>query len=139
MIFTLIPHEHVLNVWPDVAGMFERATRTTNGRFDKLSVLDELLDNHISLWVVYEDNKPVASLTTRVIPYRAYKSLSIDWVGGHKMNDWLDEVMQTLKNYAKDQDCSRLEGRGRSGWTRALKKYGWKPDYIAVELELNDE
>ena len=139
MIFTLIPHEHGLNVWPEVADMFDRATRTTNGRFDKLSVLDELLDNHISLWVIYEDNQPVASLTTRVVPYKQYSSLSIDWVGGNKMKHWLDEAMQTLKNYAKDQGCSRLEGRGRSGWTRALKKYGWKPDYIAVELELNDE
>jgi len=139
MIFTLIPHEHVLNVWPDVAHMFERATQTTHGRFDKLNVLDELLDNHISLWVIYEEDQPVASLTTRVIPYKAYKSLSIDWLGGNKMSQWLDQVMDTLKNYAKDQGCSRLEGRGRSGWTRALKKYGWKPDYVAIELELDDE
>jgi hypothetical protein len=139
MIFTLIPHDHVLDIWPEVAEMLDKAARTTDGRFDKLSILDELIDNTIELWVVFDGKVPVAALTTRVSPYVKYKALSIDWVGGSRMRDWLDNAMDTLKQYAKDQGCRKLEGRGRSGWIRTLRKYGWKPDYTALELELNDE
>jgi hypothetical protein len=139
MIFTLIPHDHVLDIWPQVAEMLDKAARTTNGRFDKLSILDELMNNTIELWVVFDDKVPVAALTTRVSPYVEYKTLSIDWVGGSRMRDWIGDAMKTLKSYARDQGCRKLEGRGRSGWIRALKKYGWKPDYTALELELNDE
>lgn len=139
MIFTLIPHEHTLTVWPQVAEMLDKAAKTTDGRFDKLSILDELMERTIELWIVYEDKEPVAALTTRVVPYKGFKTLSIDWVGGHKMSGWLDNVMDTLKSYAKDQGCSRLEGRGRAGWKRVLGRYGWKPDYVAYELELDNE
>ena len=139
MIFTLIPHEHTLNVWPQVAEMLDKAAKTTDGRFDKLSILDELMARTIELWVIYDDTTPVAALTTRVVPYRNFKTLSIDWVGGGRMNGWLDNVMDTLKRYAKDHGCSRLEGRGRAGWKRVLSRYGWKPDYVAYELELENE
>lgn len=139
MIFTLIPHDHALTVWPEVADMLDKAAKTTDGRFDKISILDELMARTIELWVIYDDTTPVAALTTRVVPYREFKTLSIDWVGGSQMKQWLGEVMETLKHYAKDQGCNRLEGRGRSGWQRVLSRYGWKPDYVAYELELDDE
>jgi len=138
MIFTLIPTEHVLVVWPTVDEMLEKAAGTTDGRFDKLSILDELIENRIQLWVVYEDSIPVAAVTTRLSQFREFKSLSIDWVGGEKMGEWIDQVLSTIKLFAKDNGCKRLEGRGRTGWKRVLKRYGWRPQYIAYEVELDE-
>jgi len=139
MIFTLVPHEYTLTVWPEVAEMLQKAAKTTGGRFDKMNILDELMARTIELWIIYEDNTPVAAITTRVVWYKEFKALSIDWVGGTQMKDWLDEVMSTLKKYAQDNGCTRLEGRGRAGWKRVLSRYGWKPDYVSYELELGDE
>ena len=109
MIFTLIPQEHSLIVWPNVADLLSKAARTTNGKYSKMNILDELLENTIELWVVYdEDHKPVAALTTRVVAYDKFRALSIDWVGGGKMSKWIDLVIETLTKYAKDQDCSMM-------------------------------
>ncbi len=140
MIFTLIPQEHSLIVWPNVADLLGKAARTTNGKYSKMSILDELLNNTIELWVVYdEDRKPVAALTTRVVAYDEFRALSVDWVGGGKMSKWIDLVIETLTKYAKDQDCSMMAGYGRRAWSKVLAKYGWEQDYIAYKMELKDE
>ena len=140
MIFTAIPQEHALIVWPNVAGLLSKATKTTNGKFNKMNILDELLDRTIELWVVYdEDNKPVAAVTTRVVPYEKFNALSVDWVGGNRMSEWIDLVLKTLTAYAKDKDCSSLAGYGRKAWSKVLAKYGWEQDYIAYKMELKDE
>jgi|TARA_R100000455_G_C6270907_1_gene126924 hypothetical protein len=139
MIFTLIPDDHALIVWPQVADKLEKATKTTDGRFDKMSILDELLERRIQLWVVYEETAPVAAITTRILQYSQYKALSIDWVGGSQMKEWLDEVLKTLRSYAKDQGCKKLEGRGRTGWKKILLKNGWNLDYVAYEVDISNE
>ena len=140
MIFTLIPKEHSLIVWPNEADMLSKAARTTRGKFSKMNILDELMERTIELWVVYDDdNKPVAAVTTRVVPYDQFKALSIDWVGGQRMSEWIDLVVETLTNYAKDQECSMMAGYGRKAWSKVLAKYGLEQDYIAYRMELKDE
>jgi hypothetical protein len=120
--------------------MLGKAAGTTRGKFSKMNILDELLEKTIELWVVYdEDNKPIAAVTTRVIPYDKFTALSIDWVGGQRMSEWIDLVIQTLTNYAKDKECSMMAGYGRKAWAKVLAKYGWEQDYIAYRMELKDE
>ena len=55
------------------------------------------------------------------------------------MSEWIDLVVETLTNYAKDQECSMMAGYGRKAWSKVLAKYGWEQDYIAYRMELKDE
>ena len=47
-------------------------------------------------------------------------------------------AMKKLTEFAKDCDCTHLEGYGRKAWMRVLKKYNWKPDYIAYKMEIDN-
>jgi hypothetical protein len=50
--------------------------------------------------------------------------------------EWEDQLIDTMRRYANELECSHLEGYGRKAWGRALKKYGFYPEYIAYRMEL---
>jgi len=140
MIFTVIPREHIPMEWPRVEPLLKKATETRDGQYHPFDIFDKLVDGDLQLWGIFSDEKElIAVLTTRVCQYRNSRALSIDWVGGSQMKAWLPQVLETLKSFAIHNGCSSLEGRGRSGWVRALKKFGWEQDYIAIKMELKDE
>ena len=81
-------------------------------------------------------DKIIAAFTTRLIQYPRRRALALDWVGGTQMKEWEDQLIDTMKRYGNELGCSHLEGYGRKGWGRALKKYGFYPEYIAYRMEL---
>jgi hypothetical protein len=80
----------------------------------------------------------VAAITTRLIEYPSKRALALDWVGGNRMSEWLPIAMEKFISFAKDCGCSHLEGYGRKAWTKVLKKYNWKPEYIAYRMEIDN-
>jgi|TARA_R110000803_G_C11919889_1_gene314204 hypothetical protein len=142
MIFTAVPREALDIVWQDVAYMLAKAVATSSGRFHVDDIYRDLENGVYSLWLaIDEDNKEskvVAAITTRIISYPNKKSLAMDWIGGSKMSEWMPVAMKKLTQFAKDCDCTHLEGYGRKAWMRVLKKYNWKPDYIAYKMEIDN-
>lgn len=103
-----------------------------------IDILDGVFDGTYVLWVVMDDeDRIVSAFTTRLIVYPQRKALSLDWVGGTQMRDWSDQMIETVTRYALELGCEHLEGYGRKGWGRYLKKYGFYPEYIAYRMELN--
>jgi len=134
---SLVPQQAVGSVWKDVDGILKRAVETVNDKSNVIDILDGIFDGTYVLWVVLnDDNKIVAAFTTRLIVYPQRKALALDWVGGTQMKEWEDQLIDTMKRYANELGCSHLEGYGRKGWGRALKQYGFYPEYIAYRMEL---
>lgn len=137
MRISLVPTEAVKLVWKEVARVLEKSVATVKDKAEMIDILDGIFDGTYVLWVVMdEDDSIVAAFTTRLIIYPQRKALALDWVGGTRMNKWNDQMIDTMRNYANELDCSHLEGYGRKGWGRALKKYGFYPEYIAYRMEL---
>ncbi len=142
MIFTAIPREALDVVWQDVASMLAKAVATSNGKFHIDDIYRDIENGTYSLWLAIdkelEGNKVVAGITTRIIAYPNKKSLAMDWIGGNRMSEWMPLAMEKLTKFAQDCDCCALEGYGRKAWGRVLKKYNWKPDYIAYKMEIDN-
>lgn len=130
--------EHLSLFWADASKVLEKSVATAKGKFKIKDILPRLTDGSMVLWVVIdpETTKVIAAITTRVIEYPQAKSLAMDWIGGTRMKDWLPIAMEVIADHAERNDCKYLEGYGRKAWGRWLKKYGWKPDYIAYKMEL---
>jgi|TARA_X000001388_G_scaffold35986_2_gene25463 hypothetical protein len=147
MIVSLVPDDAVDMIWGRISHFIKKATDTSKGKFYKDDVLKGIKDKNLKLWVVVDEslgidqahNKDffVGSLTTRCIQYTDYKVLAIDWVGGKKMKEWKDVVLNDLESYAKDQGCKVMEGYGRSAWGRVLSNRSWKMDHIVYRMELS--
>tara|TARA_R110002012_G_scaffold275273_1_gene461841 strand:+ start:157 stop:570 length:414 start_codon:yes stop_codon:yes gene_type:complete len=134
---SLVPEEAVSRVWKDVEGILSKAVDTVENKSDVIDILNGIFDGTYVLWVVLnDDDKVIAAFTTRLIVYPQRKALALDWVGGTQMKEWENQLIDTMKRYANKLDCSHLEGYGRKGWGRALKKYGFYPEYIAYRMEL---
>ena len=132
-----MPSEAVRHVWKDVEKVLKKSVATAQGKSETIDVLAGILTGIYVLWVVMDDDDSiVAAFTTRLLIYPQRKALVLDFVGGTRMNEWNDQLIDTMRKYANELGCSHLEGYGRKAWGRALKKYGFYPEYIAYRMEL---
>ena len=137
MKVSLVPQEAIGSVWKDVDEILKRAVDTVKDKSEVIDILTGIYEGMYVLWVVMnEDDKIIAAFTTRLIQYPRRRALALDWVGGTQMKEWEDQLIDTMKRYGNELGCSHLEGYGRKGWGRALKKYGFYPEYIAYRMEL---
>ena len=137
MRVSLVPPEAVRHVWKDVEKVLKKSVATAKDKSETIDVLVGILNGTYVLWVVMdEDDSIVAAFTTRLIVYPQRKALVLDFVGGTRMKEWNDQLIETMRKYANELGCSHLEGYGRKAWGRSLKKYGFYPEYIAYRMEL---
>jgi len=137
LTFGAVPPEHVALVWPDAETLLAPAIATAGGRYMPADIYEQLKTGELLLWIAAEDMVPVAAITTRIARYPQFRALSMDWIGGSRMKDWLPLAHETLLRYAEQNDCTQFEGYGRKGWSRWLRKFGWEPEYIAYRMDLD--
>lgn len=136
---TAVPTAAVDIVWADASPFLQGALDTTRGRYNMQTLRQLLYKGELVLWLVLDDGKPIAALTTRITDYPAgSRALAMDWIAGERMRDWLPMAHSLMSRYAKDNDCTHMEGYGRKAWGRWLRKYGWEPEYTAFRMDLND-
>ena len=134
-----VPQDAVKLVWKDVDRVLNKSVATVKDKSDMIDILDGVFDGTYALWVVLDDDDSiVAAFTTRLIVYPSRRALALDWVGGTRMKEWADQMIDTMRQYAREVGCEHLEGYGRKGWGRFLEKYGFYPEYIAYRMELSD-
>ena len=139
MKISLVPSEAVRHVWKDVEKVLKKSVATAQGKSETIDVLAGILTGIYVLWVVMdEEDSIIAAFTTRLLVYPQRKALALDFVGGTRMKEWNDQLIDTMRKYANELGCSHLEGYGRKAWGRSLKKYGFYPEYIAYRMELQD-
>jgi len=141
MICTAVPREAIDIVWGDVSSLLNKAILTSGGKYHIDDIYENLTKGYYNLWLIVDDKdgeKVIAALTTRIIWYPNRKAMAMDWVGGKRMMEWLPKAMEILTDFAKDCGCSHLEGYGRKAWSKVLKKYNWKPEYIAYRMEIDN-
>jgi hypothetical protein len=132
-----VPSEAVRHVWKDVEKVLKKSVATAQGKSETIDVLAGILTDIYVLWVVMDDDDSiVAAFTTRLLVYPQRKALALDFVGGTRMKEWNDQLIDTMRKYANELGCSHLEGYGRKAWGRSLQKYGFYPEYIAYRMEL---
>jgi len=141
MICTAVPREAIDIVWGDVSNMLNKAIITSAGKYHIDDIYRHLNEGYYNLWLIIDnkkDEKVIAAITTRIIEYPSKKAMAMDWIGGKRMMEWLPIAMERLTSFAKDCGCSHLEGYGRKAWSKVLKKYNWKPEYIAYRMEIKN-
>ena len=138
MIITSVPKEGLDIVWEDVIRVLTKSIETSKGKFRIEDIYRDVESGYLGLWLIMDERKTIAAITTRIIEYPNRKAMAMDWIGGSRMREWLPIAMKTLSKFSKENGCSHLEGYGRKAWSRWLQPYGWEPEYIAYRMELKD-
>ena len=134
--FAAVPPDRVDRIWPLARPHLEKAAITTNGLFSIDDIERGVVAGEILLWVVMQGGGVIAAVTTKVIHYPRRSALAIDWVGGSKIKEGIDDFHSMLVDFAKRNGCSHLEGYGVRAWGRLLSDRGWKQAYITYRMEL---
>lgn len=72
---------------------------------------------------------------TEILPYPRCKKLHI-FIAAGNFQSICDKLLPQAKAFAKENGCVSMTTIGRKGFVKRIPKYGFKPKYIAFELDL---
>jgi len=101
-------------------------------------MLELLEDGQVQLWAAFEDALCYGAVITEVTGYPGLSALTILFLGGVQFDRWMEQTIEAMVRFAKEEDCSRIEFMGRRGWKRLMEPYGWRETYVFLEKEVGD-
>lgn len=98
--------------------------------YDADDVKDFCEKNIVRMYVIGDYQ---AICTAELIRHPKKKTLLVHTLGGHGMNEWLDELLERLEYDAISQGATSLQVNGRRGW---IKSAGFNEVYTTMVKEL---
>lgn len=103
------PEQHPL--WPEIESLLQPATE---GR--------EVLHPADVVWIAFEGPTLFAAATSRLFDDG---TAQLRLAGGCRHKEWAEQLSDTVSAWAKAAGANRLTGRGRKGWARYARAFGW--------------
>jgi hypothetical protein len=111
----------VATLWPHVAHLIRRAMeRGGMGRF--ADVERDVLTANAYLWLAIDAGAVLAAAVTQVTQENDHRLCTIVACGGNGWARW-GGLIAGLEDYARAENCARMEIAGRPGWLRRLAGY----------------
>ena len=130
-VITQVPVEDLEFIWSQVKLQIEKAL---DGSYSSYDILEYIKQNRMQLWISWNDGIE-ASFVTEVCDYHQLRVMRWVLAGGSNMESWLDLVTSKVEDWAKRNNCQRLEIVGRKGWTKVLRDYEPQAVYFVKELK----
>lgn len=139
MKITLIPKDHIDDLWKRVSPMLQKAIDRNPGKYELIDIYSDCLTGVQALWVAFDEESLElhGCCTTRVLEYPMSRVLLLEWLAGSDVADWADDGFRVMTAYAKDYKCQSMECVGRRGWEPMLKKNGWEVKAYQYSKEVN--
>jgi len=132
-MLTGIQAAHVEELWPQVAGLLQKALAKGQGDYILDDVKKELLERDAQLWAWIEDGIVLGCCTTRIVNYSQSRVCQIPLIAGTKMRKWL-QCEDVIATWAREKGCTQLEGFSRDGWIRVLRH--WRKAWTTMRRDL---
>ncbi|MGL4232948.1 MAG: hypothetical protein ACRCWJ_16400 [Casimicrobium sp.] len=133
--------------WVELAPMLERAVMRGHGYVSLDEVRQCLENGDMQAWAIIEqaesygviykqEGKLLAVCATEVKSYTSKKAVCFNALGGSKMNEWLDLLIEMVRNFAREVGATELVAVGRRGWVRQLSSRGFDEKMVTVVKEI---
>lgn len=134
MNISLVPREEIPNIWQVIEPMLERAIEYNPGRVDTIDVYTDFLTGDMTLWIAFdEDRKIVGFAGVAIYDTPLNRIMSLEYLGGENMKDWLTPAFNVMNSYAHDNKVGIMECKTRQGMTPFLKELGWEVTGVHFE------
>ena len=131
---SLVPTEHVSDVWPAVVDYVAAALAYTYGRYEPEDILKDLLAGTHQLWIAFEGNDVRGAVVSHILQYPRKRFLGCPVVTGDEFSTWKAPMVAILQRFATDNDCEGLEATARLGWARVFKDDGYEALWQTFQL-----
>ena len=129
----IVEKHEINNVWNDVKDL---VAKTNDDVLNEKDILEYLKTGYYILWIVTEPDSDtiLAAMTVEYAHYPRHKMCRVVTIAGEKLNEWVDEGLLKLEDWAKAQGCAYMDMYARRGWKKVLKEY--KEDCILLRKKL---
>lgn len=126
MSVTLVPFaKDAMAIWPQVSGWLDDALRKTHSLLTVEDLQRSVRIGTMRLWVVHRDDRVVAAFVTEIVRGGRGGAVNVMALGGVLMDNWLNDVVESLEAYSRANECKYVVEMGRPGWSRVLERLGW--------------
>ena len=130
------PAAQVPTAWRAVVEHVDRANARSGGRYSSKATLHALMSGRMQLWTVEKGGRTLSCAITELITYPTGLTVcSLVAVTGQHRHEWTD-AWRNIAEWAKGHGALRLESWARPGWSRVMKKDGWKETHRLIEVEI---
>jgi hypothetical protein len=132
--------------WPYVKDLVQKPIDRTLGERNVDDIYYSLIHEQLTLWVaVDKEDGIIGIMITQILFHPQYKVLVLSLIGAkpHTINKWFFkswEKESPLLQYARENNCKRIEGYARDGWLKMIEKIGFKKynTVVTKDVEYND-
>lgn len=135
---SLVPVEYIESVWPSISTYVDSLVEYTYGRFTTDDIKYGVLNMPQQLWIAFDESEVYGFVVTEIYQYPRKKVLTMHFTGGQKLPLWKEPMLNLLKQFGRDNECSVIESYGRPGWERVFKDDGYKKQFILYELPVEN-
>ena len=143
MIIYKVEARHIDVIWPYVEDLLQKPLHRALGEVSLNDVKEWLKGDLQQLWVGIDETKKeiVLAFTTQLYTYTTQRHLRIHLTGAkdHTINNWINEWVEPVEKFCKENGIRYIETCGRDGWTRVLKKKGYEKYYTVLVKDIKDD
>lgn len=114
LVISWLPEPEKHPLWPDIYRMLEPAAKVGDC---------PVLEENDLVWIAIKGRTIVGAHTCRLLRDNRLQCVHI---AGTKVREWFGPLDETLTDFARDCGAWKMISRGRKGWARVAKDYGWK-------------
>lgn len=131
-----VPVEHLGGLWKKVEPHLIKPLEIDGNAYTTKDIFDSLLQTKMQLWISWnkKEKDVEAAIITEIIDYPQKRACRYFLAGGRNMKNWFKPIKKEIENWAKHNNCNRIELVGRKGWVRWLKDYD--PKHIVLVKEM---
>lgn len=133
IVVSLPPLDEVARCWPIIEPILKRATDRIRG-YEPIDILAYVLGGRMSLFLVREQGRIIAAVTTEVRQFPRCRVLEVPFIAGAGLKRWWRPLLDALDAQAEALGCVDLCGWDRRGWSH----FGFEVAGVALVRRLKE-
>lgn len=127
-----MPPEEFVRYWPDIQREMDKVPHIWETWWTKEHIFHSVMCGQFQVWAAGHDGSVRMFLVTQIANYPAARILTSILMLGNSLDASIDALWAALEQFARQQECDRVEVVGRKGFERKLAKYGLRPQSIVL-------
>lgn len=129
-----VPAQYLDVVWNDVKDRIaETLERFSDEELSADDIYKQIQERDAQLWTTTEKE---SVCVTKILQRKNHKELLLWLVHADEMNEAHWEFIEQIKDWAKQQGCTKARSVSRPGFGKLLVENGWKRRYITLTKDL---
>ena len=136
LVATVTP-DLALEVWSQAEPIIARALEHDYDDMTTNQILSRILRGDITLLIILSDGEIIACMTLEYVR-RVDRICHCMTFCGDDMFSWVESFMDAWRQIASETGCKYISIKGRKGWERYAKRFGFQHAYTQMYLNIEE-